>query len=419
MTGYYVLAGISVAWALGLAAIGLTQKNFPPTGSMARALMGFAVVLSLVTMVVLVSVTHVEHPREEAAEAAEEAERSKGSEEEPSKQPPAEQQGEGAQESSSARGEAKTVPVKENEFSIEIAGGTTLEAGAYDFQVANDGKIEHDLAIENGGQPGALLGLNAMIDTCHEFLLTPVPELEIRLKGLILPRSDTTAQKLHVESIARRQSGVKSHVDSGRPIQVDFPPAILFDQVEYFPSFDGNDVSGFMHFFQRRNDAALFGAGKRVELILVPVEKQRREFIGGRNFVADRQARALPGHFPPDNLEFKTGGKSLHQLQSKPRKACLVVKVTGLVFHPPVGRRKVGIGSTEVARVSCAVKRLGHVDGITGLGGGVAVIKKKDEGHEHAGGARGKQKKPLQLFARVLHFRTENSTLSVASSSLL
>jgi len=151
MTGYYVLAGISVAWALGLAAVGLTQKSFPPTGAMARALMGFAVGLALVTVVVLVSVTHVEHPREEAAEAAEAAERENGINEEPPKQPPAEQQGGGTKESSSTGGKPRAVPVTENEFSIQIEGGTTLKAGSYDFQVANDGKVEHDLAVKADG----------------------------------------------------------------------------------------------------------------------------------------------------------------------------------------------------------------------------------------------------------------------------
>src|SRR3954470_11800798 len=70
MTGYYVLAGISVAWALLLTAVGLTQQSFPPTRSMARALIGFSVGLAAVTVVVLVSVTHVEHPLEEAAAEA-------------------------------------------------------------------------------------------------------------------------------------------------------------------------------------------------------------------------------------------------------------------------------------------------------------------------------------------------------------
>jgi uncharacterized cupredoxin-like copper-binding protein len=157
MTGYYVLAGISVAWALGLAAIGLTQKNFPPTGSMARALMGFAVALSLVTVVVLVASTHVEHPLEEAAaeEKLEQDAEANQEAKQPGEERSAKEESEGGGANSVPEGEgavvaAKAVPVKENEFSIEIEGGTDLKAGAYDFQVANEGKIEHDLAIEDG-----------------------------------------------------------------------------------------------------------------------------------------------------------------------------------------------------------------------------------------------------------------------------
>jgi uncharacterized cupredoxin-like copper-binding protein len=157
MTGYYVLAGVSVAWALLLSAIGLTQKNFPPTASMARALIGFAVVLTLATVVVLVSSTHVEHPREEAAEAAEEREAVAENQaaKEPGEERAAKEESEGGGSNSVPEGEGvaaktKAVPVKENEFSIEIEGGNDLKAGAYDFQVANEGQIEHDLAIENG-----------------------------------------------------------------------------------------------------------------------------------------------------------------------------------------------------------------------------------------------------------------------------
>jgi len=155
MTGYYVLAGISVAWALGLAAVGLTRKSFPPTRTMARALMGFAVLLALTTVVVLISVTHVEHPLEEAAaeEQLEKDAESNQAAEQPGAEREAKKESEGGGANSVQKGapaEARTVPVKENEFSVQIEGGTELKAGAYDFQVANDGKIEHDLAIENG-----------------------------------------------------------------------------------------------------------------------------------------------------------------------------------------------------------------------------------------------------------------------------
>jgi uncharacterized cupredoxin-like copper-binding protein len=158
MTGYYVLAGVSVAWALVLSAIGLTRRSFPPTRSMARGLMGFAVVLSLVTVVVLVSTTHVEHPLEEAAAEgkleedveANQQEKQAGDEREAA----AGSEGGGAnsvQAGAEAGAEAEAVPVKENEFSIQIEGGNSLTAGAYEFKVSNEGQIEHDLAIQDGG----------------------------------------------------------------------------------------------------------------------------------------------------------------------------------------------------------------------------------------------------------------------------
>jgi len=46
---------------------------------------------------------------------------------------------------------AKKVAVSEKEFSIALAGGATLAAGSYDFAVKNDGKIQHDLAVEGDG----------------------------------------------------------------------------------------------------------------------------------------------------------------------------------------------------------------------------------------------------------------------------
>ena len=49
------------------------------------------------------------------------------------------------------QGGGKTVRAEEKEFSIELDKGNTLSAGKYRFQVVNDGKIEHDLAIEGNG----------------------------------------------------------------------------------------------------------------------------------------------------------------------------------------------------------------------------------------------------------------------------
>jgi uncharacterized cupredoxin-like copper-binding protein len=46
---------------------------------------------------------------------------------------------------------AKSVKVSEKEFSIALAGGSSLKAGKYTFGVANVGHIQHDLAIEGNG----------------------------------------------------------------------------------------------------------------------------------------------------------------------------------------------------------------------------------------------------------------------------
>jgi uncharacterized cupredoxin-like copper-binding protein len=46
---------------------------------------------------------------------------------------------------------ANAVAVTEKEFSIALAGGNDLKAGKYAFDVKNQGKIQHDLAIEGNG----------------------------------------------------------------------------------------------------------------------------------------------------------------------------------------------------------------------------------------------------------------------------
>jgi uncharacterized cupredoxin-like copper-binding protein len=134
MAAYYVLGITFVLFAVAITALGVLRDGFPPTRSGGRALMALAGVLAVVTFAVLVASTHREHPREEAkAEAAE-----KNAEQ----QPPS--------------GEAKrpeaggTVAVSEKEYSIELAGGTTLKPGKVTFDVRNVGKIQHDLAVEDG-----------------------------------------------------------------------------------------------------------------------------------------------------------------------------------------------------------------------------------------------------------------------------
>ena len=49
-----------------------------------------------------------------------------------------------------AKPAATKVPVSETEFKITMPK-TTLAAGSYSFEVANDGKIDHDLVIQGNG----------------------------------------------------------------------------------------------------------------------------------------------------------------------------------------------------------------------------------------------------------------------------
>jgi uncharacterized cupredoxin-like copper-binding protein len=49
---------------------------------------------------------------------------------------------------------AKTIPVKESEFKIQLPALTQLQGGKYTFVVKNAGKIQHDLAISGGSVAG-------------------------------------------------------------------------------------------------------------------------------------------------------------------------------------------------------------------------------------------------------------------------
>jgi len=133
MAAYYVLGITFVLFAIAITALGVTRDGFPPTRSAGRALMAFAGVLAVVTFAILVTSTHREHPREDAkAEAAKKK----------AEQPPP-----GGAKPSAPGG---TVAVSEKEYSIQLAGGSTLKAGKVTFDVKNDGKIQHDLAVEDG-----------------------------------------------------------------------------------------------------------------------------------------------------------------------------------------------------------------------------------------------------------------------------
>jgi uncharacterized cupredoxin-like copper-binding protein len=132
MAVYYVLGIALVVFALVLFAIGQTREGFPPSVNAGRALMAVAGVLVVATFAVLVAETEKEHPREHAK--AEEAKK--------------EAEGGGPGGAQPAGG---ALAVSENEYSIELTGGDTLEPGKHRFDVVNEGKIEHDLAVEGAG----------------------------------------------------------------------------------------------------------------------------------------------------------------------------------------------------------------------------------------------------------------------------
>ena len=156
MAAYFVLGSILVVWGLGLAIFGLLRADFPPSGAAGRVLVGLTVGIVACTLVVLLVSTDKEHPREEAAaEAAEKGETGttgKQASPTPAGATPEEQpSGAAPPPAPSGGGGAKTVDVSEKEFSIALAGGNSLDAGSYSFAVANQGKIQHDLAIEGNG----------------------------------------------------------------------------------------------------------------------------------------------------------------------------------------------------------------------------------------------------------------------------
>jgi uncharacterized cupredoxin-like copper-binding protein len=134
MAAYYVLGIAFVLFAVVITVLGVARDGFPPTRNAGRALMAFAGLLAVVTFTTLVTHTHREHPRQDAkAEAAEKK---------------AEQQAPAGEAKKPAP--ANTVAVSEKEYSIRLAGGPALKAGKLTFDVKNDGKIQHDLAVEDG-----------------------------------------------------------------------------------------------------------------------------------------------------------------------------------------------------------------------------------------------------------------------------
>jgi plastocyanin len=129
MAGYYVLGVALVLAALVLTAVGLRNEGFPPTKGVARMVMAVAGALALSTFAAVVGTTKREHPREEAASKRAEA------------------KGRATAAEGTPRGPVRVV---ETEYLVRLPGGPTVNAGKLTLDVANEGKIEHDLAVERG-----------------------------------------------------------------------------------------------------------------------------------------------------------------------------------------------------------------------------------------------------------------------------
>ena len=144
MAAYYVLGIAFVVWALAMTALGLSRGDFPPTRSAGRSMMALSAAIAVGTLTALLVTTDREHPREEAkAEAAEKkAEQTAGG-------APGEAAKGGAPAPAKGGG---NVQVVEKEYSVALPGGTDLKPGSYSFEVSNQGKIQHDIAVEGGGE---------------------------------------------------------------------------------------------------------------------------------------------------------------------------------------------------------------------------------------------------------------------------
>ena len=139
MAAYYVIGIVLVIWALALTAVGLTRDGFPPSRPGGRGLIAVSALLVAATVAAVILTSEREHPREEAkAEAAEKAEAERGGE------APGGKTGGGARE-------GRPIEVSEVEYSVKLGGGSTLKGGDQTFDVANEGKVPHDLAVEGAG----------------------------------------------------------------------------------------------------------------------------------------------------------------------------------------------------------------------------------------------------------------------------
>jgi uncharacterized cupredoxin-like copper-binding protein len=126
MTVYFVIGSVLVAWALVLTFGGMARGADFPDVRAGKMLMAVSAGLAAAAFIAVVATTEKEHPKEEAkAKAAEAAE---------------------AREAGQKQGGAQAVDVAEEEFSIKLAS-KDFKPGPYEFDVVNQGKTDHDLAI--------------------------------------------------------------------------------------------------------------------------------------------------------------------------------------------------------------------------------------------------------------------------------
>jgi plastocyanin len=175
MAVYFVIGSVLVAWALVLTIYGMARAREFPDRRTGRLLMGVSAVLAIGAFTALMATTEKERPREEAKlEAAEKAEARE-------RLAPGGRQG--GQEAGEKQAEGGIVAVAEDEYSIDLPSGKTLEAGIYAFDVVNKGEIDHDLQVSGPGvqektpliDPGDSAKLEVQLDTGTYELICTVP----------------------------------------------------------------------------------------------------------------------------------------------------------------------------------------------------------------------------------------------------
>jgi uncharacterized cupredoxin-like copper-binding protein len=126
MTVYFVIGSVLVVWALVLTFGGMRRGGDFPDARTGKMLMAVSAGLAVAAFIAVVTTTEKEHPKQEAQEKAEQAAN--------------------LNEGSQKQATAQTVDVAEDEFSIKLPS-KNLSAGLYELDVVNNGKTDHDLAI--------------------------------------------------------------------------------------------------------------------------------------------------------------------------------------------------------------------------------------------------------------------------------